>query len=136
MVRFIICFLFVGVQARASQSSELLLNARVHIKEYLSVCDAQPCQLSYDEKSWLRTTQHLAELIPIPEFKTEIEIEKHLFICKSKQIVWINENIASIQKISDAVVVWIEILLADKNISRVALSLLEFELTEKLDQSL
>lgn len=121
-----------------ADSLSSVLYAHDHLEALLSICNKRDCNLSDDQKSWLETTKQLAQNLPEVVFKNSFQLENKKFF-QQKNEVWINQDLLWIDgaktisfQISDAVVLWIDILLGDKMISKIELSVLEFEVAQAL----
>ncbi len=124
----------------AGESEYSILFARAHLDELLSVCSADQCHFSSLEKDWLRTTRELALLAPDAIFKTKDELGDRLFLRHPiEHQVWLNQDLLWLDpsrtvpyQVSDAVILWMNILLVGKNIPKPLLAIMQFDLAAAL----
>ena len=128
----------------ACESALMILFTRVHLDELLAICANDQCQFSEVEKSWLRILRKLAQDPPLPIFKNNIELGENKF---SRQLaenqVWLNHDLLCVAvdqarpyQLSDAVLLWTEILLQGKDIPKASLAIFEFELAEAINKQM
>ncbi len=128
------------VRSEAGQSEYSILFARAHLDELLSVCSNDECNLSEDQESWLRTARQLSLNAPKVIFKNKTDLADQKFTKHDDQ-VWLNQDLLWLDdahtiafQVSDAMVLWLDILLQGKIIPRLELTVLEFEMARVLNE--
>ena len=125
----------------AGESEYSILFARTHIDDLLAVCAGDQCHFSPLEKDWLRTTRELAQHVPEAIFKTKKELGALRYLRHPiEHQVWFNQDLLWLDaagsvpfQVSDAVALWMDILLVGKDIPKTELAILEFELAAALN---
>ncbi len=124
------------VGSGAGESEYSILFARTHLDELLSICAEDQCHLNSPQKLWLQRARKLAFLVPEAIFKNSQALGSQIYVrrTRSKEVwfnqdlLWLDPSSSKPYQVSDAVVLWLDILLGDKNISKAELSSLELEL--------
>ncbi len=136
------CFasVFPTVTPELGESEYAIVFAREHLDELLSVCAEDRCHFNSIEKDWLRTLRDLAQNPPVISFKTKYDlgdrrflrllIENQLWI--NKELLWTDSVGEPIAQVAKAVTFWIDVLLENKDIPRLLLAILEYEIESYL----